>query len=206
MTPDLYVQNAIRTEKRPFFELPVDIHVHGQILLTKPTMPGIIGDMKVRLLHSGLGMSTEIAELQQAIDAGDRVNVLEELGDILWYWAIALDALQFRDFSDEDEERLLFSPEEAERRLTSRICAWADLVRRDAIHAKPMRPEMALATLREVWRGVGDVCRAFRIEREAVMERNIAKLRERFPAQYDGVRFEERNLAAERAVLERQPT
>ena len=69
-----------------------------------------------------------------------------------------------------------------------------------------MRPEMALATLREVWRGVGDVCRAFRIEREAVMERNIAKLRERFPAQYDGVRFEERNLAAERAVLERQPT
>ena len=202
MNIQLYIDRAIRTEKRPFFELPVDIHVYGQILLSKPTMPGIIGDMKVRLLHSGLGMATEIAELQQAIDAGDRVNILEELGDILWYWAIALDALQFRDFSDEGEETLVFSPTEAERRLTARICAWADLVRRDSIHAKPMRPEMALAVLCEVWRGVGDVCRAFRLDRARVMDRNIEKLRTRFPAQYDGVQFEERDLSAEREILE----
>jgi len=53
-----------------------------------------------RLLHAGIGMVTEAGEfidaLKKAMFYGtdlDRVNLREELGDILWYVALAIDEL-----------------------------------------------------------------------------------------------------------------
>lgn len=53
-----------------------------------------------RLIHSAMGMQTECAEftdqLKKHIFYGkslDKVNLKEELGDILWYMAIAFDVL-----------------------------------------------------------------------------------------------------------------
>ena len=55
----------------------------------------------VRVFHSIIGMSTETGELVEALmnsfETGaplDRVNLLEEIGDLNWYQAIALDALE----------------------------------------------------------------------------------------------------------------
>jgi hypothetical protein len=45
-----------------------------------------------RILHAAIGASTEVAELILA-ESGDITNVKEEMGDILWYVAIAADAL-----------------------------------------------------------------------------------------------------------------
>jgi len=53
-----------------------------------------------RLLHAAMGMATEAGEfmdpLKKALFYGrevDEVNLREELGDLLWYIAIACDAL-----------------------------------------------------------------------------------------------------------------
>lgn len=53
-----------------------------------------------RLLHAGIGMVTESAEFIDAIKKHvfygkplDKVNLKEELGDLLWYIEIAMDAL-----------------------------------------------------------------------------------------------------------------
>ncbi len=53
-----------------------------------------------RLLHAGIGLATESAEfldmLKKHVFYGrelDRVNLKEELGDLLWYMAIACDEL-----------------------------------------------------------------------------------------------------------------
>ncbi len=50
-----------------------------------------------RVFHAIVGISTESAELLEALDLDsvgyDRVNILEELGDLCWYQAIAVDAL-----------------------------------------------------------------------------------------------------------------
>jgi NTP pyrophosphatase (non-canonical NTP hydrolase) len=52
-----------------------------------------------RLFHALVGMTTESIELLEALDAHfkgdelDTVNLLEEMGDINWYEAIALDTL-----------------------------------------------------------------------------------------------------------------
>lgn len=57
-------------------------------------------DVDPRLFHALVGIATESTELLEAIDAAlqgedlDAVNVKEELGDINWYQAIALDTLE----------------------------------------------------------------------------------------------------------------
>ncbi len=56
-------------------------------------------DLKVnpRLFHAIIGIATESAELLEAMKLDtkefDRVNILEELGDLNWYEAIAVDEL-----------------------------------------------------------------------------------------------------------------
>lgn len=54
----------------------------------------------VNLLHASMGLSTEAAEFTDALKKHifygkelDEVNLKEEIGDILWYAAIALEAL-----------------------------------------------------------------------------------------------------------------
>lgn len=65
------------------------------------TLTGVyIPEDKIRLLHAGLGMLTEAAEFLQPVIESimratelDRVNLREELGDSMWYQAIACDVL-----------------------------------------------------------------------------------------------------------------
>lgn len=59
-----------------------------------------IPEEKIRLLHSGLGMLTEASEFLVPILNSillstdlDKVNLKEELGDSMWYQAIACDVL-----------------------------------------------------------------------------------------------------------------
>lgn len=68
----------------------------------------ITGDMvvrfskseNIRLLHAGIGMATESGEfldmLKKHLYYGkplDKVNLAEEVGDLMWYCALAMDAL-----------------------------------------------------------------------------------------------------------------
>lgn len=60
----------------------------------------LLHDKELRILHAGMGLATESGEfldaLKKAIFYGkplDEVNLREEVGDLLWYCAIALDAL-----------------------------------------------------------------------------------------------------------------
>jgi NTP pyrophosphatase (non-canonical NTP hydrolase) len=86
MTPQEYVKLATTTEA------PVE----GAI--------SRLGDKQVvRVLHASIGLCTETGELQDALkkhifygkplDEAMLVNLKEELGDIMWYVAIACDAL-----------------------------------------------------------------------------------------------------------------
>lgn len=60
----------------------------------------------VRMLHAGFGLVTESAEILDNLKkhifygkAVDETNLKEELGDLMWYFAIACDALGF-DFEE----------------------------------------------------------------------------------------------------------
>lgn len=82
-----FVKDAIRTESPNFFMHKVD----------------------PRILHASIGFVTEAGEFQDALKKTlfygedlDLTNLKEELGDMLWYMAIAMDALG-TDFEDEQD-------------------------------------------------------------------------------------------------------
>lgn len=63
-------------------------------------------DENIRLLHAGIGMATESGEfldmLKKHLYYGkplDKVNLAEEVGDLMWYCAVAMDVLDI-DFND----------------------------------------------------------------------------------------------------------
>lgn len=79
-----FIPLAIRTES---FTFP----------LNEQKFPSATSD---RLLHAAIGLVTEAGEFADALKKHlfyskplDEVNLKEELGDILWYIAIAMDAL-----------------------------------------------------------------------------------------------------------------
>lgn len=84
ITSKNYVQFATRTES------PVT-----EALIGRASNEG-----NIRLLHAGMGMATEAGEFIDALKKHlfygkplDRVNLAEEVGDLLWYCALALDEL-----------------------------------------------------------------------------------------------------------------
>jgi len=199
-----YIDAAGRTENIPRFQISHEVSVPGGgFHASHPDFAGIVGELKVRLLHSGLGMMTEISELQEALEKRDWVNVGEEIGDILWYWALAMRACRFTSMPARAPSTPFMRAEaRSGRPLIAAVCAWGNLVRKDAIHAKSMAPTDALAALTEVWDEACTLCEALELDPTQVMRRNIAKLRVRFPDKYDGVLFDQRDLGAERRVLE----
>lgn len=63
-----------------------------------------------RLFHAIVGIATESSELLEAMSLGsadfDRVNILEELGDINWYEAIGIDAVDAK-FEEDVLDRVI---------------------------------------------------------------------------------------------------
>jgi NTP pyrophosphatase (non-canonical NTP hydrolase) len=81
-----YICDAIKTESRDFSAMDERLSDDG----TK------------RLLHAGIGLSTEAGEFLDALKKHvfygkklDRVNLAEEVGDLFWYTAIIADELGF---------------------------------------------------------------------------------------------------------------
>lgn len=110
-----YMSDAIRTESRDFDAMNTRL----------------LDDGVKRLLHAGIGLSTEAGEFLDALKKHifygkelDRVNLAEELGDLFWYMAIVGDELgiKFEDVMDRNITKLKarygekFSEEKAEHR------------------------------------------------------------------------------------------
>lgn len=81
-----YIQDAIRTESNNFTAMNERLNDDG---------------LK-RLLHAGIGISTEAGEFLDALKKHifygkdlDKVNLAEEMGDLFWYMAIVADELGF---------------------------------------------------------------------------------------------------------------
>ncbi|MDD0853173.1 nucleoside triphosphate pyrophosphohydrolase family protein [Halobacteriovorax sp. GB3] len=90
MNTSEYVKNAIKTEATDF----------------KAMDERLSDDGLKRLLHAGIGLSTEAGEFLDALKKHifygkelDRVNLAEEMGDLFWYMAIISDELGV-EFSD----------------------------------------------------------------------------------------------------------
>ncbi|WP_034719851.1 nucleoside triphosphate pyrophosphohydrolase family protein [Bacteriovorax sp. DB6_IX] len=115
MNSKRYIKDAVRTESRNFEAMNERLNDDG---------------LK-RLLHAGIGLSTEAGEFLDALKKHifygkelDKVNLAEEMGDLFWYMAIVADELGF-EFEEVMERNITklkarygekFSEEKAEKR------------------------------------------------------------------------------------------
>jgi NTP pyrophosphatase (non-canonical NTP hydrolase) len=97
MQPNEYQRLALRTEKTEAF---VNHVVRGGDALSRPLLTPD-RDLS-RLMHAAMGISTESGELMDMLKKHvvygkpmDDINIVEECGDLLWYIALALDAVGF---------------------------------------------------------------------------------------------------------------
>ena len=95
MTPDEYLKASARTEYTPFF-------INGS-------------DEASRLMHAAMGMVTESGEFMDAFKkltiygkVIDKTNLVEEIGDIFWYCALACRTLgvSFEEVFDRNIQKL----------------------------------------------------------------------------------------------------
>lgn len=90
MQSDKYLRECLKTEAIDFEA------IHERLRNTRI----------LRLLHASMGLCTEAGEFADQLKKYifyrkdlDEINLIEELGDILWYMAISLDALR-KSFSE----------------------------------------------------------------------------------------------------------
>lgn len=95
MTPQEYIQNALRTEGNYTF--------------------GPTGAVTPRIEHAAMGIVTEAAELMDDVKKSkiygrelDKVHLIEEAGDCMWYLAILADELgvSFEDMWEKNINKL----------------------------------------------------------------------------------------------------
>lgn len=88
-----------------------------------------------RLLHAGIGIATESGEFLDALKKHvfygkdlDRVNLKEELGDLLWYIAIAMDELG-TDFNTEQLRNIAKLSARYPEKFTREAAEFRDLLK-----------------------------------------------------------------------------
>lgn len=110
MTPDEYVALAVRTEAKDMEAIEDRlIPINPQMLLPPSLIfDPLVGQVEsyadwtmIRLLHASIGMCTETGELQDQLKKHifygkplDTTNLVEEMGDLMWYVGIMCDTLK----------------------------------------------------------------------------------------------------------------
>lgn len=156
-----------------------------------------------RLMHAAIGIMTETVELLLAAYNEDRVNTKEEIGDILWYLAIGCDEMCCT--LDEVRQIATASPIELEtnpvKLLVETAAEILDTLKRNTFYATTvdhitLGTHFANALVILDW-----ICEDEGWDLSEIQERNIEKLRVRFPEKFTQEQAENRDLEAEHAVL-----
>lgn len=163
-----------------------------------------LGSLQLNLSHMVLGIISEMEEFMQAMVNNDMVNAREEQADIMWYIA---NYCNFRKF---DLEEILGDPYTLEQELddfesnvitfdlfTSRL---SDYVKKFVAYGKPLDENLEKRALKAIVWSLTIEDTGFEFEKD--LQKNINKLMERYPDKYSDERALNRNLDAERKILE----
>lgn len=167
-----------------------------------------------RMLHASLGLSSEISELKDALvgyetaNAIDYTHLVEEVGDLCWYAAIAIHSSENDPVVlwPTNEANNLFSPLDALQdmvdTLTIDIGKLNNYLKRAIFYGKPWRECDLTDCLRSICCSLYCLSYQSGSDLSTVMEKNIAKLRARYGDKFSEAAAVNRNLTNERTVLE----
>lgn len=162
-----------------------------------------------RLLHSAMGLVTEVAEY--AYESDTTIDLKEEIGDCFWYIAIGCSAINLgiEDISEHPiGDDYLVKPRFFKRKpptLTGvdSLTYWSafllDKLKRHLYYNEELDLDGIAMVLGQI---VYDLIGEAGPHLEAILEQNIAKLKLRFPTAYSDELAINRNTTRERTVFD----
>ncbi len=187
-----YINEALRTEKDP------DSYAYAA--------KAEDGYAHVRLIHAAIGLGGEVGELIRVIDQKrndlsiivsgmrkvssidwenltPREALAEEIGDVMWFWALTADVLSHT-------ARLAEWPERERGSYTDPISPIGDVV--DALKSFVVYGQNRSDKIERIYRAVNrlpavmrDLAESNNIPWDLVLEMNISKLHRRYPEKFD---------------------
>jgi len=152
-----------------------------------------------RIAHSIIGINTELSELNKAVYLEDKVNIIEELGDILWYLAVAQDELKFLDTLDLDANTIKSIMAGKD---TSYSIDVMDLLKRSMFYGSDFKTENCVKPYQSIYIGVVVNSLKLGTDLSEIIDVNLKKLFKRYPEQFEKELAELRDLDAERKTME----
>jgi NTP pyrophosphatase (non-canonical NTP hydrolase) len=193
-------------------------------LLTESTLEPLTRDVEERgltnrLFHSIAGISTEVGEIQKALYQVniDKVNVMEEIGDVFWYLAILSDELNTVEYkqllmnqvvskvnyssSKRRNEDILFDISQTSFDLL-------DHSRKVMFYGKSLdlvfvisKAEYIIENLIELANNISEP-NNIKVLMRLILSANLSKLKLRYPNKFSTFNAEVRDLDSERLKLE----
>jgi len=177
MTLAEYIKEAVKTEST-LNPLTKEVNERG---------------LSSRTLHGVLGIQTELMELELAFRNMDAVNTVEEIGDVLWYLAILADEYDIREF---DKEITVDD--------TAALNDILDMVKKTLFYGKKLDKELMVNFIKTNLNLFAEMCGDLGVTVELAMKTNINKLAIRYPDKFKEEDAENRDLEAERELLEKE--
>jgi hypothetical protein len=171
-------------------------------------------DKSIRLMHVSLGLSSELAELRAQVDEAqttgliDYVNLVEEAGDLAWYTAVAINALELEPIQvwpDTGLNKFHHSVHKISAdidQLVIEIGEFNDILKKYFLYGKDIHMGAAENKITNIAHFISQLAIHSGSDISTVMDINIKKLKARYGDKFTETAALKRNLTKERAILE----
>lgn len=161
----------------------------------KRTCPSL-GNEKLDLAHMVLGMFSEFEEYINAIEKNDKVNVSEESADAMWYIS------NYCTFRGYDLEKIFEQRMFNGKSYPLNLSKLQDYVKKYIAYNKIINIEEEKDLLSRLCYNLDHMFANGKVGYKIALDRNIAKLKARFPEKFTEEAALNRNLKLERQILE----
>ncbi len=186
-------------------------YISGAIRTESPAALIHVDAFRIRLLHVALGVTGESGEIscqqhQWEYQGGrvDAFNIIEECGDMMWYLALLLDAIQC-DFEFGNVDTAIIDPHghnECCLMISTFTGNISDIIKKHVIYGRDLNRTELLIQAKSLFRCLVYLALEHRLSIEDVAEKNLAKLKARYPEKWSAEAEQNRNLEAERLAAE----
>ncbi len=199
----------------------------SQIAVMKRTAKSEMNPCDPRILHGAIGLVTESGELMECVHDSmfvvpskivgappkrksiDRLNLVEEVGDTLWYVALLVDALgiTYEQLVKLDRlphlegfpNQIVFQYGVQQVHISS--CVLMDMLKCQIYYNRPLDIERFTQNLADALVGLGFIVRGIDTSIEVCVIVNKAKLESRYKDEYTDDQANERDLEQERQII-----
>lgn len=165
--------------------------------LSKRTCKNLESD-KLNLSHMLLGILSEIPELLTAIRKKDKTNLGEELGDICWYLS------NYCTFRQLDFNKIKIKGKQNKPNLNfmmKKVLNYTDVVKKYVAYNKEIDKKEEIEFLGFMKYFVINMCDFYELSYLEILDKNIKKLKVRYPDIYTDFNALNRDLVNEVNVL-----